>query len=136
MTFLTFGGKKKEVSLNRYRIVWDGKSRSKFQQEVKQFLKRYWLTQAVYEEMPVAGTRMKIDIYNANKRLAVEVDGAQHDKFNKHFHKDNRILYSQHIGRDIKKEDWCELNSITLIRIKPEDLPLSKSFFDNLGVNL
>ncbi len=136
MQFITPKGFKKSFNAQKYRINWDGKSPSKFQAEVKAFLKPHWFAQVVFEEMVIPGTRMRIDFYNANKKLAVEVDGAQHDKFNKHFHKNSRAVYAAHIFRDYDKEDWCELNSIKLIRIKPEDMPLTKQFFLKLGVNL
>jgi hypothetical protein len=136
MKFLTLKGRHKDININKYYIEWDGKSRSKFQFQVKQFLKDYWLTQLVCEEFPVAGTRMTLDIFNLNKRLAIEVDGAQHDKFNKFLHNNDRFVYAAQLNRDFHKEDWCELNDIHLVRIKPQDLPLSIDFFNNLGVVL
>ena len=74
-------------SVAKYRIKWDAECRSNFQFEVKQFFKTYWYGQICYEEFPVYGTRMKVDLINMTKRIAVEVQGAQHDQFNKFFHK-------------------------------------------------
>ena len=48
-------------------IDWDGKSRSKVQRQVKKFLKDYWSKCIVYEEFPVYGSRMSVDILNATK---------------------------------------------------------------------
>lgn len=136
MKFLTLKNREKDINLNKYRIKWDSKSRSNFQFTVKQYLKNYWLTQMVFEEFPVAGTRMSLDIFNLNKRLAIEVDGAQHDEYNSFLHGGSQRKYAQQVGRDMFKEEWCELNNIKLIRIKPSDLPLNEDFFNNLGVTL
>jgi very-short-patch-repair endonuclease len=90
----------------------------------------------VCEEFPVVGTRQTIDFFNITKRVAIEVDGVQHDKFNKFFHNNDRFKYADQLIRDDIKEKWCKKNGITLIRIKPHDLPLSKSFFENMGITL
>ena len=44
------------------KIDWSGKSRSKLQKSVKDFLSDYWGNHIVYEEFPVYGTRMAVDI--------------------------------------------------------------------------
>ena len=61
-------GKLQKKNVRSYLIDWDGKSRSKIQFSVKQFLKTFWKTQMVYEEFPVYGTKMKVDILNATKK--------------------------------------------------------------------
>jgi len=136
MRFKTITGKEKFQHIEKYRIKWDKPSLSKFQFGVKQFLKPYWKQQVCYEEMPVAGTRLRIDIYNASKRIAIECDGKQHDEYNKFFHKKNKWNYFFQIKRDYKKYHWCEINNIKLIQIKPKDLPLSLKFFKEQGISL
>lgn len=49
------------------RIKWRGKSRSKLQLTVKNFLEPYWKNHIVFEEFPVYGTRMSVDFLNATK---------------------------------------------------------------------
>jgi hypothetical protein len=102
-------------------IDWDGKSRSKIQFKVKQFFRPYWLSHIVYEEFPVYGTRLKVDFLNATIRLAIEVDGAQHNSFSKFFHQ-NRINYLHSLNRDCNKSDWLEKNGFKLINIVEEDI--------------
>jgi hypothetical protein len=136
MRFKTLRGKEVFKNIEKYRIDWDGKSLSKFQFGVKQFLKKYWKDQVCFEEMPVTGTRMRIDIYNANKRVAVEIDGVQHEKFSEFYHNGDRGNFLKQINRDAEKYKWCEINEITLINIKPSDLPLTKKFFEKQGVFL
>jgi len=135
MKFKTLTGSEKRVSkASGYLINWDKPSRSKFQFNTKQFLKNFWGLHIVFEEFPVAGTRLKFDFYNANKKIAVEVHGAQHTKFVKFFH-GRRSKFIEQIRRDQQKIDFCELNSITLVEIFDGD-PISKKTFEKCGVYL
>lgn len=135
MKFKTLDGKDRVVkNLKKTLIKWDGKSRSKIQKNVKDFLKPFWLGDVVFEEMKVAGTRLSLDFYNANKRIAIEVQGEQHFKFVPFFH-GNRNTYLKQIKRDVKKIEFCEINNITLVEIFPED-KLSVDFFKKMGVSL
>ena len=123
-------GRLENKSVNKYLIKWDGKSRSKLQFDVKQFLKRYWKSCIVYEEFPVYGSRMKVDILNATKKIAVEVNGAQHGIFNKFFHANSRVNYLKSINRDFKKLEWLEQNDYNLIEINHDEVEsLSKEVF-------
>ena len=123
-------GKSVTKNVTKYLIDWDGKSRSKLQFNVKQFFKKYWENRIVYEEFPVFGTRMKVDLLNATKRVAIEVNGDQHSQFNPFFHKNSRANYLNHIKRDVKKAEWLDLNSFMLIEIYKDDLlNLDREFF-------
>tara|TARA_R100000664_G_C2750140_1_gene137457 strand:+ start:1472 stop:1888 length:417 start_codon:yes stop_codon:yes gene_type:complete len=116
-------------NVGRYKIDWDAECRSKFQFEVKQFFKSFWFGQICYEEFPVYGTRMKVDLINMTKRIAVEVQGAQHDEFNKFFHNNSRATYLRSITRDSDKRKWLENNDFKVLEILPKDLPeLSRKY--------
>lgn len=122
MIFLSTSGR--EVKLKKsinYLVDWEGKCRSRFQERVKSLLKPYWFADIVFEELPVIGTRLTIDFYNANRKIALEVDGNQHYKFNKHFHGNNRSKFLGQLQRDEKKEYFCEINNIRLVRILESD---------------
>lgn len=129
MKLLTLAGRPMERSVNRYRIVWEKKSRSKIQFRVKQLLKVVWDTHIVFEEFPVFGTKMKVDFYNATKKVAIEVNGPQHDKFNKFFHDNSRLQFLKGIKRDTLKYQWLEKNGIFLIEIIEEDLKDLNHFY-------
>ena len=117
MKFKTLTGSFKRVSKPRkYLIEWDSESRSKIQFKAKQFLKNYWEKHIVFEEFPVAGTRLKFDFYNANKRVAVEIQGAQHTKYVPFFH-GRKSNFIRQIRRDQQKIDFCKLNNIKLIEV-------------------
>ena len=70
MRFKTLTGATRTVKKSKnFLIDWDGKSRSKIQFNVKQYLKKYWANHIVFEEFPVAGTKLSLDFYNANKHF-------------------------------------------------------------------
>jgi hypothetical protein len=135
MKFKTLDGKDRTLrNVKSYIINWDGKSRSKFQFDVKQFLKKYWSGDVVFEELRIVGTRLSLDFFNATKKVAVEVQGSQHFSYVKFFH-GNRINYLNQIKRDYKKIEFCELNKIKFAEIYPKD-ELSKDLFERFDINL
>jgi len=135
MKFTTLSGNIKTIPhLKNYLIDWDGKSRSKYQRSIKKFLKSFWKSHVVFEEFPLAGSKMTFDFYNANKKVAVEVQGAQHTKYVPFFHRTRSQFVSQ-IKRDEKKLEFCDLNDIKLVEIYPEDT-VDKGFFEAQGVYL
>ena len=112
-------------------MKWNKGSRSKIQTAVKKFLKPYWKDQVVYEEFPVYGTRLKVDILNATKKIAIEVQGRQHSEFNKFFHNNSRLEYLKSIKRDVQKRNWLEANAFKVIEIDETEITsLSKTFFE------
>ncbi len=135
MKFKTINGSVVELkNPKRYLIKWRGKSRSKFQLSVKEFLLPYWKNDIVFEEFKLAGTRLSLDFYNANKKIAIEVQGSQHTKYVEFFH-GNRFQYLQQLKRDEKKLKFCEANDITLIEIYPKD-KINEELFLSFGVIL
>ena len=130
MRLFDINGKLVNKSVTKYLIDWSAKSRSKIQFNTKQFLKPYWSSCVMYEEFPVYGSLMKVDILNATKKIAVEVNGAQHGEFNKFFHDNSRAKYLNSIKRDYKKAEWLEKNGYVLIEIEQDEVKdLSKDFF-------
>ncbi len=124
-------GNLQSKNVSKYIIDWQKKSRSKIQFEVKQFLKPFWESQIVYEEFPVFGSRMTVDILNATKKIAIEVQGNQHLEFNKFFHNNSRAKYLESIKRDMQKAEWLDQNNFTLIEINQDEVnKLSESFFE------
>jgi len=129
MRLFNINGKLANKNVNKYKINWNAKSRSKMQFAVKKFFYPYWKKNICYEEFPVFGTRMKVDIVNATKKIAIEVQGDQHDGFNKFFHNNSRLKYLQSIKRDYEKYAWLKMNSFEVLEIKKEDIEnLSKEY--------
>lgn len=124
MKWLDLRGRERAVSVADYMIDWDGESLSRFQFQVKQWLKPRWSHHLVLEEAPVVGTRMSIDIINVSLNVAIEVQGAQHTSFNAFMHNGSVGAYKDQIKRDLQKARWCEVNGFTLVEILPTDLAI------------
>lgn len=130
MKLLNLKGREIGMNVTPYRIDWDGKSLSQAQFRTKQFLKKYWAGHIVYEEFPVFGTRLKVDILNMTLRLAIEVHGPQHEQFH-YFHNNSRFSFLKGMKNDGQKEKWLELNKFRLwIIYDHETKTLSEEFFN------
>ena len=133
MTFLCTNGRKRKIkNIRKYLIDWDADCRSGIQKDVKGHIKAYWFSDYVFEEFPVAGTRLTLDFYNATQNIAIEVDGNQHYKYNKFFHSNSRQNFLAQLQRDEKKEYFCEINKIKLIRVLESEVVESPDYPDNL----
>ena len=122
MRLLNVNGTLVNKNVRKYLVNWEGKSRSKLQYKFKQFLYPYWKNHIVYEEFPVYGSMLKVDLLNATKKIAVEIQGNQHESFNKFFHDNSRLKYLQSIKRDVKKGKWIEDNGFKLLELYEDDL--------------
>lgn len=136
MRFNTLTGAVRTIKKSKkYLIDWNSPSRSKIQYNTKQFLKTYWERHIVFEEFPVAGTKLSLDFYNANKKIAIEVQGRQHTEYVPFFHGKNKINYLNQLKRDQDKLRFCEVNDIQLIEVYEGD-ELSEKLFESFGVIL
>lgn len=136
MIFKTLIGSTKRVKKPKnYMVKWDKPSRSKMQFEVKKFIKNYWFNDIVFEEFPIVGTRMSLDLYNGNKNIAIEVQGEQHLKYTPFFHGKSKTTFLSQIRRDNDKQEFCKLNKIKLVEVYPKD-ELSVDLFKTFGVIL
>ena len=118
-------------NVNKYLIDWEGESRSNLQKRVKDFFFNYWKNNIVYEEFPVYGTRMRVDLLNATTKTAIEVNGDQHIKFNKFFHQGSRTQFLKSIKRDLNKAKWLKKNDFSLMELYSEDVDaLSEAYLE------
>lgn len=138
MRLLNIHGKLVNKSVSKYLIDWGGRSRSNIQFQTKQFLRLYWGSHIVYEEFPVYGSRMKVDFVNATKKIAVEVQGLQHEAFNPFFHNNSRMTYLSSIKRDYEKSKWLELNGFKILEIYEKEIKkLTPEYFEKtFGIHL
>lgn len=124
MEFKTIQGIPKRLKRpRRYIIDWDAGSRSKLQKKVKDAIWGLWKYDVVFEEFPIVGTRLSLDFFNATTNVAIEVQGNQHTKFVKFFHR-SESNYLDQIYRDVKKADFCEANDIELLEIFENDFDI------------
>lgn len=129
MRLYGINGKLIDKNVNKYVIKWDKPSRSIIQFKVKQFLKPYWSSLIVYEEFPVYQTLLKVDLLNATLKIAIEVNGPQHNEFH-YFHNKNPNNYLKGFKNDVIKSEWLAKNGFKLIEINHNEINLlSKTFF-------
>jgi len=121
MKFKNIFGKEVNKTINKFLIDWNKPCKSKVQFNVKKFFEHCWQTHIVVEEFPVFGTRMKCDLINFTKKIAVETHGLQHDKFVKHFHK-TKTGFKNSVKRDLQKYQWLEMNGFSIIEIFENEL--------------
>ena len=129
MKWKTLKGRVKEIPTGSYRVDWDGEQGSQFSADILDWLFPYWKADTVLAEFPVAGTKSRFDYVNLSRHVILECDGAQHSSFNKHWHKGSRANYLSQIKRDLEKDEIARLNGFKMVRINPEDLPLTKEWF-------
>ena len=133
MIFLCTNGRERKIkNISKYLIDWSSDCKSGIQKNVKDHLKDYWFADVDFEEFPVAGTRLSLDFYNSTQKIAVEVDGNQHYRYNKFFHSNSRQNFLYQLKRDEKKEYFCDINNIKLIRVLESDVLDSKKYPKNL----
>jgi hypothetical protein len=138
MRFYTLSGKLVSKNISKYAVNWDKPCRSKVQFATKQFLRPFWSAYICVEEMPVTGTLLKVDFVNLSLKIAVEVNGNQHEKYNPFFHKGNPANYLKGFKNDAKKGLWLEKNGFQLVEIYENEVPLlSREFFkDKFDITL
>lgn len=123
---------------NKYLINWSENGASKLETRFKELIFPYWRNQIILEQLRIPGSLLRVDFLNCNKKLAVEINGPQHDKFNPHFHKNSRVNFASSIRRDIKKINWCEKNGITVLELVEDDLDWfsPKYILDRFGIDI
>ena len=122
MRLFNINGQLVNKNVRKNLVNWDSKSRSNLQFKFKKFFYPFWKNHIVYEEFPVYGSMLKVDFLNATKKIAVEIQGDQHESFNKFFHNNSRLKYLQSIKRDVKKGKWIEDNGFKLLELYEDDL--------------
>lgn len=130
----------KLVLLNskKYLIDWNSNGASKIETQFKKLIFPYWKDKIVLEQCRIPGSLLRMDFLCVNNKLLVEINGEQHDSFNKFFHNNSRAEYLASINRDTKKKNWCESNNINVLYLNKEDLDKFsiKYIIDTYGVDL
>lgn len=72
----------------------------------------------LHEEVVIQGcpSLMYLDFFIPQRRIAIEVNGAQHKKYVPYFHGSIENFLKQK-KRDLDKKKWCEINNITLVEL-------------------
>lgn len=109
------------VNINKYKIKWLDPSASQIQTAFKTFVYPYWKNCTVLEEFRIPGSLLECDFLNLDKNIAVEINGQQHNKFIKYFHK-NKSNFIRHVKRDVQKYDWLIKNKFQVLELETEDI--------------
>jgi len=91
--------------------------RSKIQFEIGQIVKKRYPLDPILEDITIPETRLSLDFYIPHRKIAVEVQGEQHQEMNPFFHKSLADFDGQK-NRDDMKRFFCELNNIRLYEFK------------------
>jgi hypothetical protein len=103
----------------------DTRGRSKLHLAARDILYDLFPTTPIMEEVSIPirrGTTQFFDFFLNSNKLAVEVHGQQHYKFNSLFHS-TASDFMQQKKRDADKREWCEINNITLIELPYNETP-------------
>ena len=87
--------------------------------QAREILYELFPTMQILEEVPIKtrpNQNQFLDFYINKIKLAVEVHGQQHYKFNSLFHASAQDFLKQK-KMDQDKKEWCELNNITYIEL-------------------
>lgn len=110
------------VNIIKYRINWK-RVVSKPQYKFKKFVYPFWKNDVVLEEfvIPKSGGK-RVDLFNVNKGLIVEVSPQSvHFEYNKFMH-GSRLGYLKKIYSDLDKIQWAESNGWKVLEVLDEDL--------------
>lgn len=98
----------------------EASAKSKFQYNCGQILKEFLPNYVILEEVYLPGSSgLYLDFLIPKMRIALECHGEQHDKMVPFFHGDKRG-FERAIARDAKKQEWCDLNGISLYIVRSE----------------
>ncbi len=110
------------LSVRDYKINWQKDGASKLEVRFRDLIYPYWKHHIVLFQCRVPGCLLRLDFLNCNKRLCVEINGSQHDEFNKFFHNNNRLNWVKAMKKDDVKAKWLAYNNIKLLELEEKDL--------------
>ena len=122
------------VNLSKYKLDWAAKV-SSFQRKVQDFLQPFWQNDEMVAELPIPGSKLRIDLVNISRKIAVEVSPRQHYNFNEFFN-GNRINFVNSLNRDEAKRNWIQKMGWKLVELSEDDIKnLKIEMFDEIPNN-
>jgi len=96
-------------------------SKSKIQFRVSNWTQAQFVGSPILEEWPIPGSRLSLDFFLPTQKVAVEVQGEQHDRNIGFFHGPKQLgKLKQQKVRDQQKAHWCAMNNIALVYVNKE----------------
>ena len=93
---------------------------SSYHENAREILHEVFPTLQILEEVYIPGERLYLDFYIPLKKLAIEVQGEQHEEYTPFMHKD-KLGFGRAQTRDKRKAEFCRINGITLIYFYPDE---------------
>lgn len=125
MKWITQKGNVRHLPEKKYSIDWFGNSLSVFQKSVKSFFFLHWSEDIVGEEVTLPYTRLRVDLMNFTRKIAIECNGKFHNEHTPYFQKNVGDFWGQ-VSRDVLKEQLLELNGFRVIEIYEKNMPLTE----------
>ena len=113
---LTFKEIKVNISQSRYPIKDKEHCKSLFQYNLGQILVKIYKNYPILEEFYIPQENLYLDFFIPGRMIAFEAQGEQHEKYNSFFYKE-KFQFEKAKRRDVKKQEWCNLNSIRLVQV-------------------
>ena len=88
-------------------------------------LELYGNSEIILEEFSIPDSRLSLDFFLLNRKIAFEFQGKQHQTFSKFFHGTKKGLDKQ-LQRDATKKEWCDLNGIQLVYVYDDTISLDE----------
>ena len=110
-----------DVRPSKWPIKSESLCRSKVQYRCGQVLKESFPHEAITEDITIPGTRLSLDFFLPLRKMAIEIQGRQHFEHVPHFHGPLKSKFIAQQQRDQQKQDFCDLNGITLYKVEDED---------------
>lgn len=121
MKVVGLDGKTYTWSLESAKRTDDNKSN--LHVRARDIIREFFPYDRIYEDVTLPGTGkspLYADFYIPNKSLIIEVNGIQHFQYTSFFHK-SKLDFFKAQARDRKKEEWCELNDITIVQLNYDE---------------
>lgn len=117
-------------TLDGYNYKWkinsvEREHKSDLHKNAAVLLKNIFKTSLICEEVQIMVKKNKylyLDFFLPLYKLAIEIDGQQHTKYNNFFYKTPLNFFKQKINDNLKIS-WCNMNNITLIRLGYNEQP-------------
>jgi hypothetical protein len=107
---------KLDISPNKHPMRTKNSCKSKIQYDCGQFLKSQHKFTPILEELYIPGHDFYFDFFIPSIKLAIEIDGRQHDEYVPYFHK-NKQNFIKAKERDDSKYELCKINDWEFIRV-------------------
>lgn len=135
MKWITTKGNIRSLNEKKYLIKWFAPSLSRFQRDIKEFFYDFWADDVVGEEVTLPYTRLRVDIMNFTRKIAIECNGKFHKEFTPYIQSNIQKFHNQ-VSRDVLKEENLERNGFTVIEIYEKNMPLTEEWVLNTFGNI